>query len=100
MEMTGDIAATISKAREHSIGDLLRRAAGRDPGKLAVSCGNVSWTFAEMDAICNRLGRGLVGLGVGKGGRLAGLSRNLHAFSAPRFAGGRIGGGVGARNFI
>ena len=49
--MSSDIAATISKAREHSIGDLLRRSAGREPAKLAVNCGNVSWTFAEMDAI-------------------------------------------------
>ncbi len=43
--MTGDIGATISKAREHSIGDLLRRSAGREPTRLAVSCGSVSWTL-------------------------------------------------------
>lgn len=73
--MSSDTAATISKAREHSIGDLLRRSAGREPAKLAVSCGSVSWTFAEMDKICNRLGRGLLGLGVKKGDRLAVLSR-------------------------
>jgi fatty-acyl-CoA synthase len=99
-EMTGDTAATISKAREHSIGDLLRRAAGRDPGKLGVSCGNVSWTFAEMDAICNRLGRGLVGLGVKKGDRLAVLSRNSHAFAALRFAVARIGAVLVPINFM
>src|SRR3954467_6657402 len=99
-EMTGDIAATISKAREHSIGDLLRRAAGRDPGKLAVSCGHVSWTFAEMDAICNRLGRGLLGLGVKKGDRLAVLSRNSHAFAALRFALARIGAVLVPINFM
>jgi fatty-acyl-CoA synthase len=58
--MSGDLTATISKAREHSIGDLLRRSAAREPNKLAVSCGGVSWTFAEMDTICNRLGRGLI----------------------------------------
>ncbi|MGY3404444.1 acyl-CoA synthetase (AMP-forming)/AMP-acid ligase II [Bradyrhizobium sp. GM5.1] len=98
--MTGDTAATISKAREHSIGDLLRRAAGRDPGKLGVSCGNVSWTFAEMDAICNRLGRGLVGLGVKKGDRLAVLSRNSHAFAALRFAVARIGAVLVPINFM
>ena len=98
--MTGDIAATISKAREHSIGDLLRRSAGREPNKLAVSCGGVSWTFAEMDAICNRLGRGLLGLGVKKGDRLAVLSRNSHAFAALRFAVARIGAVLVPINFM
>jgi fatty-acyl-CoA synthase len=98
--MTGDIAATISKAREHSIGDLLRRSAGREPDRLAVSCGNVSWTFAEMDAICNRLGRGLLGLGVKKGDRLAVLSRNSHAFAALRFAVARIGAVLVPINFM
>ena len=98
--MTGDIGATISKAREHSIGDLLRRSAGREPAKLAVSCGSVSWTFAEMDTICNRLGRGLLGLGVRKGDRLAVLSRNSHAFAALRFALARIGAVLVPINFM
>lgn len=98
--MTGDIGATISKAREHSIGDLLRRSAGREPAKLAVSCGSVSWTFAEMDTICNRLGRGLLGLGVKKGDRLAVLSRNSHAFAALRFAVARVGAVLVPINFM
>ena len=37
--MTSDIASTILKAREHSIGDLLRRSAQRDPDKMALICG-------------------------------------------------------------
>ena len=98
--MSSDLTANISKAREHSIGDLLRRSAGREPNKLAVSCGDVSWTFAEMDAICNRLGRGLLGLGVKKGDRLAVLSRNSHAFAALRFAVARIGAVLVPINFM
>src|SRR5947199_3590539 len=98
--MSSDIAATISKAREHSIGDLLRRSGSREPAKLAVSCGSVSWTFAAMDAICNRLGRGLLGLGVKKGDRLAVLSRNSHAFAALRFAVARIGAVLVPINFM
>src|SRR5437763_16523684 len=89
--MSSDFAATIAKAREHSIGDLLRRSAAREPDKLAVSCGGVSWTFAEMDAVCNRLGRGLLELGVKKGDRPAVLSRNPHARAAHRSAGARAG---------
>ena len=80
--MSDTIAATIQRAREHSIGDLLRRSAKRYPGKTALICGEVSWTFAEMDAICNRLGRGLLGLGIAKGDRVAVLSRNSHGFAA------------------
>src|SRR4051794_41750527 len=98
--MSSDFAATIAKAREHSIGDLLRRSAAREPDKLAVSCGGVSWTFAEMDAVCNRLGRGLLELGVEKGDRLAVLSRNSHAFAALRFAVARIGAVLVPINFM
>src|SRR5947209_8459274 len=98
--MSSDFAATIAKAREHSIGDLLRRSAAREPDKLAVSCGGVSWTFAEMDAVCNRLGRGLLELGVKKGDRLAVLSRNSHAFAALRFAVARIGAVLVPINFM
>src|SRR5438270_3646132 len=100
MDISSDIAATISKAREHSIGDLLRRSGSREPAKLAVSCGSVSWTFAEMDAICNRLGRGLLGLGVTKVDRLAVLSRNSHAFAALRFAAAPIGAVLVPINFM
>jgi fatty-acyl-CoA synthase len=98
--MTGDIATTIRKAREHSIGDLLRRSAQRDPNKTALVCGDVTWTFAEMNAACNRLGRGLFGLGVGKGDRVAVLSRNSHAFAALRFAVARIGAILVPINFM
>src|ERR1700754_2701567 len=98
--MSGDISSTILRAREHSIGDLLRRSARRHPDKTAVICGEVSWTFAEMDAICNRLGRGLLGLGIAKGDRVAALSRNSHAFAALRFALARIGAVLVPINFM
>ncbi|MCK1356244.1 acyl-CoA synthetase [Bradyrhizobium sp. CW7] len=90
----------IEKAREHSIGDLLRRAARRTPNKTAIVCGEVVWTFAELDAICNRLGRGLLGISVNKGDRIAVLSRNSHAFAALRFAAARIGAILVPVNFM
>ncbi|WP_426442224.1 acyl-CoA synthetase [Bradyrhizobium genosp. P] len=98
--MSGDIAATIRRAREHGIGDLLRRSAKRYPDKTALICGEVAWTFAEMDAICDRLARGLLGLGIEKGERVAVLSRNSHAFAVLRFAVARIGAILVPINFM
>ena len=89
--MTQDLTRTIEKARAHSLGDLLRRSAQRQPNKSAVICASVKWTFSELDAICNRLAHGLLGLGLRKGDRVAVLSRNSHAFAALRFAVARIG---------
>ena len=98
--MTADLSATIQKTREHSIGDLLRRSARRNPDKTALICGAVTWTFAEMDAICNRLARGLLGIAIKKGDRVAVLSRNSHAFAALRFAVARIGAVLVPINFM
>src|SRR5579871_502555 len=98
--MTEDIAATIQKAREHTIGDVLRRSARREPSKTALVCGDVIWTYAEMDGVTNRLCRGLVGLGIGKGDRVAVLSRNSHAFAALRYALARIGAVLVPINFM
>jgi fatty-acyl-CoA synthase len=98
--MTADLSATIQKTREHSIGDLLRRSARRNPNKTALICGAVTWTFAEMDAICNRLARGLLGIAIKKGDRVAVLSRNSHAFAALRFAVAKIGAVLVPINFM
>jgi fatty-acyl-CoA synthase len=98
--MTTSAADTIVEARQHTIADLLRRSARRDPGKTALICGPITWTFAEMDKICDDLGRGLSGLGVGKGDRVAILSRNSHAFAALRFAVARLGAILVPINFM
>ena len=90
----------ISRAREQSIGDLLRRSAERLPGKPAIVCGETRWTYVEFDAICNRLARGLLKAGVGRADRVAVLSRNSHAFAALRFALARIGAILVPINFM
>jgi fatty-acyl-CoA synthase len=86
--------------RQHTLGDLLRRSAGRLPTKPAIICGEVTWTYAEFDRICNRLAHGLIAQGVGPGARLAILSRNSHAFAAMRFALARIGAVLVPINFL
>ncbi|CCD86343.1 putative AMP-dependent synthetase and ligase [Bradyrhizobium sp. ORS 285] len=80
-----------SIVRRQTLGDLLRRSAARTPGKTAVICGDTSWTYAEFNAITDRLAAGLAARGVGKGERVAILARNSHAFAALRFALARLG---------
>ena len=90
-------------SEEHSrqtLGDLLRRSARRHPGKLAIRCGGVDWTYAEFDEICNRLAAGLEGHGVTVGDRVAVLARNSHGFAALRFAVARLGAVLVPINFM
>src|SRR5438270_7537758 len=83
-----------------TLGDILRRSAARDPRKSAIVCGSTTWTFAELDAICDRLAAGLARMGVGTGDRVAILSRNSHAFAALRFALARLGAVLVPINFM
>lgn len=83
-----------------TLGDLLRRTARRFPRKLAIRCGNTDWTYAEFDAICNRLARGLAENGIEPGDRVAVLARNSHAFAALRFALARLGAVLVPINFM
>jgi fatty-acyl-CoA synthase len=94
------MTATTDSIRQHSLGDVLRRTAGRVPHKTAIVCGAVSWNYAEFDAICSRLARALAVRGVGIGDRVAILSRNSHAFAAMRFALARMGAVMVPINFM
>ena len=83
-----------------TLGDILHRSAARDPRKTAIVCGEVSWTFAELDEICDRAAAGLLEIGVRAGDRVAILSRNSHAFAALRFALARLGAVLVPINFM
>jgi len=89
-----------SSLRRQTLGDLLRRTASRLPDKTAIVCGDVCWSYAQFDALCNRLAAGLASRGVGKGDRFAVLSRNSHAFAALRFALARLGAVLVPVNFM
>ncbi|MGJ4890922.1 acyl-CoA synthetase [Bradyrhizobium sp. HKCCYLR20261] len=89
-----------SIVRRQTLGDLLRRSAARTPGKTAVICGETSWTYAEFNAVVDRLAAGLASRGVGKGERVAILARNSHAFAALRFALARLGAVLVPINFM
>lgn len=89
-----------SAVRRQTLGDIVRRSAKRTPGKPAILCGGTQWTFAEFDAVCDRVAAGLAGLGVTKGSRIAVLSRNSHAFASLRFALARLGAVMVPINFM
>ena len=86
--------------RRQTLADLLRRSAKRFPDKPAILCGDTAWTFAEFDAVVDRLAAGLARREVGKGTRVAVLARNSHAFAALRFALARLGAVLVPINFM
>ena len=86
--------------RRQTLGDLLHRSAMRTPAKLAIACGEVRWSYAEFDALSDRVAAGLAGRGIAKGDRVAILARNSHAFAALRFALARLGAVLVPINFM
>ena len=83
--------AAISRARQHSIGDLLHRSARRDPDKLAVVDGDLRVSYAEFDVAVNRAAHALAARGLAKGDRLALLSHNCWQFAVLAFATAKLG---------
>lgn len=91
---------TDTRITGQNIADLLRRSAKRHPNKSALRCGDVNWSYAEFDAITQRLAQGLAALGVRPGDRVSILARNSHAFAAMRFALPQIGAVLVPVNFM
>ncbi|MFD0363048.1 amino acid adenylation domain-containing protein [Nocardia sp. GCM10030253] len=68
---------------EQVLPELLAAAVERDPGAVAVVCGDRWWTYGELDAESNRLARLLIGRGVGPEASVAvGLPRSVEAVLA------------------
>ena len=84
-------ASAIARARQHAVGDLLRRSALRYPDKLAVVSGEQRFTFREFDEAVNRTAQALAARGLVKGDRLALLSHNCWQYASLVFATARLG---------
>ena len=63
-----------------TMGDILRRTAGRVPEKTALILDEQSLTFDQLNRRVNRLAHALLGLGLQKGDRVAVLSHNSIEF--------------------
>ncbi|MCW2779086.1 MAG: AMP-dependent synthetase and ligase [Frankiales bacterium] len=85
------LATDRRRARRQQLGDLLHRSAARFPDKLALVGGEERFTYAELDAVVNRLAHGLAGAGLQQGERLALLARNSWQVAALTFATARLG---------
>lgn len=86
--------------RQQSLGTMLRRSALRHGARTAIICGETVWSYAELDALADRIGNGLRAVGIAKGDRVAIIARNSHAFMALRFGAARIGAVLVPINFM
>jgi acyl-CoA synthetase (AMP-forming)/AMP-acid ligase II len=74
-----------------NVGDSLTRTAAARPGQLAVVDGPRRWTYAEFEALVNRLAHGLAARGYGRGDALALASGNSAEFLAVYYACAKLG---------
>jgi fatty-acyl-CoA synthase len=86
-----DLAAVIARARSHSVADIPRRSARRQPDKTALIDGDVVLSFAKFDHLVDRAAAGLWGNGLRPGDRVALLSHNCWQYAVLAFATARAG---------
>ncbi len=89
-----------AKLRQQTLFEVLRRTAAREPEKMAIQQGDVSWSYAEFMERCLSVAGGLQAGGIGPGDRVAILSRNSSAFATARFAASALGAILVPVNFM
>ena len=86
-----DLAAVMARARSHSLADIPRRSARKQPDKTAIIDGDVVLSFAEFDHLVDRAAAALHENGLLPGDRVALLSRNCWQYAVLAFATARAG---------
>ena len=84
--MVNDVDALIARACSHTLGDVPRRSARRQPDKIAVVDGDVVLTFAEFDHLVDRAAAALSDKGFRPGDRIALLAHNCWQYAVLVFA--------------
>lgn len=82
-----------------TLADLVRQYARTRPDALALTCGPVTLTFAELDRRSSQVANALAALGVGRGDRVAVLDKNSTAFFEIAFACAKLGAVVVGLNW-
>jgi acyl-CoA synthetase (AMP-forming)/AMP-acid ligase II len=89
--MTGTENLQVNLIQRVNVGDLLTRSAARYPARLAVADGDRRLTYAELNALANRVAHALAGRGYRRGDALAIASGNSLEFLAAYFACAKTG---------
>ena len=89
--MTQEHALSDSLIQRVNVGDLLTRSAARAPQRDAVIDGARRFSYAEFEALSNRVAHGLLSLGFRPGDALALMSGNSAEFLATYFACAKVG---------
>ncbi|MCL6516917.1 long-chain-fatty-acid--CoA ligase [Alicyclobacillus sp.] len=100
METGRDWGGAVTRARRNTLGDVLLRTRSRDPEKLALVYEGERLTYAALDDRVNQTARALAEDGVGKGDRVAVLSRNSMDFAVVNFAVARLGAILVPMNYM
>jgi long-chain acyl-CoA synthetase len=86
----GDVGDVTANA-DVRVADVIRRAAARRPGVVALRHGEAELTYAQLDERSNRLAQALLASGVGAGARVAYLGRAAPEVIELLFAASKIG---------
>lgn len=86
-----ELDTVVAKARSHTLSDIPRRSARKQPGKPAIIDGDVVLTFAEFDALVDRTAAALHDNGFAPGDRIALLAHNCWQYAVMVFATARAG---------
>jgi len=75
-----------SRLHQQTVADLLRRTARRESARVAIRCGEVTWTYDQLYTLSTKVAAGFADLGVTVGDRVAVLAKNSHWVACARFA--------------
>ncbi|MBX6746731.1 MAG: AMP-binding protein, partial [Acetobacteraceae bacterium] len=73
-------ATEIARATRSTIGDALRRAAGRFRDRTALRFGGRRWSYRDLDRAADRVARALLAAGLERGDRVAAYGRNSDGY--------------------
>ena len=94
------VDTVVARARGHTLGDIPRRSARRQPDKTAIIDGDVALTFAEFDHLVDRAAAALHDNGFTPGDRIALLAHNCWQYAVLAFATARAAAVLVPINFM
>ena len=73
-----------------TLAGISRHWAAKRPDRIALTAGDRSWTYGEIDTEARRVAQGLIQLGVGPADRIAYLDRNTPEYFMHLFGGAKV----------